>query len=462
MKKKHEDFYDLLFRLKAADPAKFVESKIGENVIMNATKTKSETNRWKVPTFTLMSGVATASVVTLMVGINLPTATMDNPQVLLSLGGQAQESGNMLDEGKLAPGATGDDTPQSDSMFWDPYNYVYSPGDSLSKDTSQGNAYKFTLAGDGTPEFKALTKWFGVNGDPVKNPYDYDENHFFIGDVDNYNTESLNLYWSNLGSWYYSNPMMQEESNVNCSKDEALGEELKPDNIAQEDSISESDLNGGRIEACYSDPKPPVDLPTIGKAKDTAYELFSAMGIDINVSEIKIYQDEWSVSASYALMVEGEKTSVSFDVYWTGKEITYASGSFARPVLIQKVDMVSPYSAVSRIEDYRWWGSYYQDPSDYSIGFAQSMEDSSPMVDTPNNTGEIDGENIQEELIEPTIETVEVAFDSAEQKLLMVWSQTGDVWLLPGYVYQTENGKYYGSPSVVGVEDSLVDLSLGD
>lgn len=472
MKKKDSNFDDLLYRLKAADPAKRAEPKIGEQVIMNAMKEKIKSKKWGFPQFATLSGVATASAAALIVGIGLPAAVTASPEPLLSLGAQ----GATNSEGSFAAGGSDSGMSQDRSMLWyQPYNYLYKPGALISQEPSKGNAYKFTLTGDGTAELESLKELFQLDGKTTIDPYSYDKNHFFIGDIDNYNTESLSLHWTNLGSWYYSNPVSNNNISVPCGiglderavespeKNSETGEDIlegapKPEEAPITEAVP--------VEPCM-EMAPPANLPTSGEAKDAAYKLFSAAGVVLKASDISVSADEWGVSASYALVVEGEKTNVSYNASWYGEEITYASGSFAKPVLVQEVDMISAYDAIERVSDYRWWGSYYQDVMDYAIAYSTSDKGSaisespiseSPISGSPSPVDANGGELSPEEWVEPAIETVEVVFDSSEQKLLMVWDANGDVWLLPGYVYKTTNDKYYGSAAVVAVEASLITL----
>jgi hypothetical protein len=472
MKKKDSDFNDLLYRLKAADPAKRAVSKIGEHTLMNATKGKPKSSKWGFPQFATLSGLATASVATLIVGLSLPAAVTAGPEPLLSLGAQSSAS---LD-GRAAAGEA--DTAQDKSMLWyQPYEYIYKPGALLSKEPSKGNAYKFTLTGDGSKELDSLIEWFDIEGNVTIDPYNYDKTHFFIGDIENYDTQSLSLYWSNLGSWYFSNPEANQSIDSSCGLDiePRTAEASTDDSISNEGSTGsgepmniseESDLYITPVEPCFEQ-IPPTDLPTKEDAKNTAYELFSTMGLGLDANDIVVNSDEWSVTANYSLVIDGEKTNVIYDIAWYGPEVAYASGSFAKPELIQEVDMISAYDAVNRIEDYRWWGSYYQDVMGYAIAYSTSADDSTnsddsittleipaPLDGEPGDSGDIS----PEEWLEPAMETVEVVFDSAEQKLLMVWDASGNVWMLPGYVYKTSNDKYYGSPAVVAVEASLINL----
>jgi hypothetical protein len=314
----------------------------------------------------------------------------------------------------------------------------------------------------GTPESVALSaaEYFGVEGTVERSQY-FDANYpsYFVGSEDG-TAPGISVSWSGTGSWWYSNPAAYPEQE--CLKQRKVGKG-----------------SNAYIECLEYEPAVTGKNPSESETRALAVDFFTALEIPFTESDIVVSVDEWSSYASIALVVDGQSTAVESSISWSGNgEISWAQGNSVEVVRVGEYDTISDAAAVERLADWRWYGS---GPSEYSGGWpmlrsgAVEYDSAAPLegdsVDPSETTDaepapsesetptepvqtestepgeEPTSEPTEEPTVEPTEEpTVEpiplpsepelpvqtITIDSAQSALLMVWDQSGTVWLVPG------------------------------
>jgi hypothetical protein len=471
---------ELIKRLRNADPARYNNFQIGEEILTQSTENQNsvKTSRGKkTPAIFAGAGLAMAAVVALTISA-IPSS---EPEFLISLSRDSAQAGDSRAAATLEDGAA------DKSLMWYPYyNYTYIPGDTLSKEPGVGNAYKFELTGAAEESLLKLAQIFGImETNVVQDPYNYDKTNYAIGDYENYQDKLINLTWNGLGSWYYSDPTAYQQAVIDegCILPGYETEGATTSSEADLDS-NEKPTSGIAIPAPrLCEPKPPIGLPTREEAVAIAIEVFSQTGFIVDEKDLIVSIDEWGVYISGNKNVEDTPVSLDYSISWAGPEIAYASGVLAKPVLMGSVPTISEYDAVSRVSDWVWWGAYPMDGT-YSIMPIGAVTEPMPKSDIAgsetsigeSDTGGAEAGSIPSEGIsepsdpiavdpirpgldkEPEIKEIEVIFTKATQRLLLIWDSNGTPWLLPGYVFEAETSEYVGGTPVVAVDSKYIDL----
>jgi hypothetical protein len=449
MNTQHDNLDD---RLRSSDPAsgkKFSETAHAPD----GTTAGNPLRDWWLTTSTgvrrsLGGGVAVAAAATVVVSSSL--SGVGGPLIQLADGTNPASISAALQstEGDL-------------KMMSMPYlSYEYVAGDSLSTSGGRGQVYRLEMAG--TPESVALSaaEYFGVDGTVERSQY-FDATYpsYFVGSEDG-TAPGISVSWSGTGSWWYSNPAAYPE--LECLEQRKVGKR-----------------SDAYIECLEYEPGVTGKNPTESETRALAVEFFRAMEIPFTESDIVVSVDEWSSYASVPLVVDGQPTAVESSISWSSNgEISWAQGNSVDVVRVGDYDTISDAAAVDRLADWRWFGS---GPTDYSGGWSTlrssaveydsvspsegdsvdssettdadpaPSESETPTEPAPTESaepGEEPGvEPTEEPGVEPTEEpTVEpiplpsepelpvqtVTIDSAKPALLMVWDQSGTVWLVPG------------------------------
>ena len=430
--------------------------------------------RTKRFSFTPRIALATASalVVAGLVGTMgnfMPTDT--TPLLTLSAEGNRGATGNGLQSGGVSEDASA--PAKADMMWYQPYNYIYLPGDSLSKEAGTSYGYKMTLPENPESFFNKIAKAFGMSGDVTQDPYGYDKNYYVIGDYKNYTGEILGYSHTGAGYWNFSN------SNAYASM-EQYPEECMTSPMPSAETDANGETKFTQSDECLNwRPTPPKGLPSEKSAIEYANKLFSA--IYGTKFDFEVYSDEYTVSLNASQKVDGVEAGLNLGISWYGSEITYAYGFSATPQKIENLQLISAYNAVERAKDYRWWGYSFEDAIAYpmlrdggvattkdaavsepSVGSGESSSGYNP--DAPIGDGEVSIQPVPEPGApapgeEIVIEDKEVTLTAAKLKLLVVYAADGSMWLLPGYVYEVkEKLPYMQAPSIIAVDEALIKL----
>jgi len=372
--------------------------------------------------------------------------------------------------------------------------HVYSADPTLSTQGGRGTVYRLALdAGDPQSRTAELAAALGVDGDVVKADY-FDAAYptWAVGPQDGTGV-SLAYGGYGTGDWWFS---------------DAAGASFV---ICDPSVTAEQSTEYG----CTLPEDAPENLaPGAAEARADAAELFAATGFDVEPTAIEVTTDDWGTSATAYLVVEGQRTALSWNAYWANNGIlAYAYGHSVRVEERGVYDTVSPTAAVERLSDGRWWGAAGPDFQGGAVLFAADMagekaapatEDGAVETDPADGTegsgtdpvapdepgtdepgtgepgeepgegapgegepgeepGEVPGEEpapVESEAPvdpapEPTPEVIEVVVDNATPTLLLLWDVDGNAWLVPGYAMETPDGWWN---AVVSLIDGVITL----
>jgi hypothetical protein len=368
-----------------------------------------------------------ATLATVIVAIVLVSNVSAPP--LIQLGASQQGDGNraeMSSEGWA-----------DKSMVGISNTYEYLAGAELSNETGSGQVYK--LARKGSPEsvLANAAAAFGVQGSMKKYPDFSDQNpgYFFSESDDPWGIDNVNpmlsIWWSGTGSWNYSSPGDVSTSSSSC----------------------EPDSEGDCEEWTEILPTPEL-LPSREEAVAKALEIFSATGLSVTESDLKIDYSEWGVYISAALSVEGQPTSIEWYIGWSSTgEISYAGGHSVTAEAVGTFETISAVQAIERLDDWRWYGSA-------ATSFYEKYSGTSAEATTRND------QSIEPDFIEgeeqPVPETVTLTVVSSEQALVSIWDAAGDVWLVPGLILVNDQGWWNAVISLIEGVIALPEPSTTD
>ena len=368
-----------------------------------------------------------ATLVTVIVAIVLVSNVSAPP--LIQLGASQQGDGNraeMSSEGWA-----------DKSMVGISNTYEYLAGAELSNETGSGQVYK--LARKASPEsvLANAAAAFGVQGSMKKYPDFSDQNpgYFFSESDDPWGIDNVNpmlsIWWSGTGSWNYSSPGDVSTSSSSC----------------------EPDSEGDCEEWTEILPTPEL-LPSREEAVAKALEIFSATGLTVTESDLKIDYSEWGVYISAALSVAGQPTSIEWYIGWSSTgEISYAGGHSVTAEAVGTFETISAVQAIERLDDWRWYGSA-------ATSFYEKYSGTSAEATTRND------QSIEPDFIEgeeqPVPETVTLTVVSSEQVLVSIWDAAGDVWLVPGLILVNDQGWWNAVISLIEGVIALPEPSTTD
>ena len=167
--------------------------------------------------------------------------------------------------------------------------------------------------------------------------------------------------------------------------------------------------------------------------KALAQELFSATGLNIQLDDLALYKDNGRRVVGH-LTVDGQTTPLTWEMDWDEYgNLVYATGNSVEVIDRGSVQTVSEREAVNRISDWRYQG-YAGGVARY--GFLAEELDSNQSTSTRE------------------IKTVKVL--KAESKLVQLYDQAGDAWLVPGFTFELD--QYRWTPTVFSVVDGLIEL----
>ena len=454
---------DLEARLAKADPAyKSTAPTLSPELISEAIKANKQiglADRFqllsaKARSLTLgglASGVAGVAAIALVVTIT--------PQPLIQLSASPLSS-------QTASGMSAESSDKMMSMPFQTYQYVAGPG--LSNESGSGQVYK--LVRQGTPEsvLANLAEVFDISGSVKKFP-DYSPEYpgFYYGETDDpWGIETqepmVYIWWSGTGTWSYSNSLASSSISSDCVN-------LDADGNCQE-----------WVEPVAT----PELLPARADAIATALEIFSSTGLSVTESDLRVDYSDWGVNISAALKVDGKPTSIEWYVGWSSTgELSYASGHAVVAQAVGSYNTVSAAASVSRLSDWRWFGSAayasyekYQPPvSDLSVRsepYAEPAtepevsETEQPVEPEPGVSASptpVEPEPVEPEPTEPAPiepapiepEVITLTVVSAEAALLSIWDSAGDVWLVPGFILVNDQGWW---SSIISLIEGVIAL----
>lgn len=325
------------------------------------------------------------------------------------------------------------------SMSWW-VEYEYLAGEGLSSEGGRGNVYQLEL--EGTPEglLSDVAKRLGVTGVPDKSAYFDPQWPVYVLGAEDWTAPSINVTWTGTGNWYYNNPAAY------------------PEPVCTDVPPSPDGKQPGYVD-CAS-PEPAGPLVSVEEAKAEAAALFSATGLDVLATDVRVLtNDEWGVGVAASLRVDGVDTALEWTMFWApGPILASASGHAVTVIERGGFETIGPVAAVDRLASGMWWGApspAYYTTSAVTEPLARDAGSTDTSPPAPSEGSSEPGELPEEEkpgeelpevpptevplpLPEPPVleepEIITVTVTAAEPTLLLVWDADGNAWLVPGYV----------------------------
>jgi hypothetical protein len=482
MNEKFEDQDALRQRLRQADPAANVETLNGGVVARAAlSKSASSPSGWRSRrNFFSGAGVLTASVAVLALAVGL------QQQPLIKLGTNYAGGGAEASSDR--------------AMIYNPVTYEYVAGPGLSNQGGRGGVYQLELSGDPRERLAQLAARFGVVGEITRDEWSSAATpSFSISNENKY----LSIYWGGTGGWSFSSWSDSPGCVVEYDQGEVEPSEPREGETPTEPAPDSTGGAGGGTGSGGTESSPdkvdpdrgvcdwvleptPELIPSNAEITRQALDLFSATGLEVSASNLRIYRDEWGASASASLRVDGQATGIEWYVGWNSVgEVSYAAGHSVVATYRGDFRTISPVAAVERLGDWRWYGSvaseiyerYYggglergvvsdraqSAPTDMDAGTTDSAqtdstgepevlptEDSAPSEDKPEPTADI-----MPVYPEGEMQVVTLTVDSSEPVLLTIYDASGGAWLVPGYLMFNSEGYF---DAVIALEDGVIEL----
>jgi hypothetical protein len=177
----------------------------------------------------------------------------------------------------------------------------------------------------------------------------------------------------------------------------------------------------------FSDEKVVVPVSNASATKQ-ALEIFSATGLEVSAADVRVSRDDYGMSASADLKIDGMQTGLVWSVHWNGEgEIDSAWGHSVELVDRGEFSNVSPIAAVERLSKFGYW-------SGVSETFYTQV-----------------GSKVY------SFESAEaVNIDGSELTNGLVYDAKGNAWLVPSYVLSSKDYGFQGS--VIALVDGVIEL----
>jgi len=328
-------------------------------------------------------------------------------------------------------------------IWWGGNAFILSPLATMNDTTVSAQGYEYVLPNDLTSQWSTLRSVFKVTGDDQKSPYGWQVNG------DQKNSGSLYLGVQGIGSWtYYLN---NYGVSTGCSPADVptatpmpLPEPAKPGSSTS--SGGTSSPGSGPTWSPTPCATPQANPVSIAKAIEVAKSVHAQLSGPTNV--------EWSGQAdTYSASVEvnavpllnGSKVTTGSSTSWrysvgSDGNITSASGSFAKPVIMRNLPVLGERSAAERVNGKQWsaFGPFVT--GDYPIGIMSSNG-----TDAPKHVAGQINVGINRVTVKNPVAT-----------LIEYWNADGALMLLPGYQYSADKSQKF---AVIAVSDSRVNFT---
>jgi len=411
------EFEELKSRLQKADVAAANAPELSESVLMVGKTKPRRIFEFKQVRF---AGLAVAGAFAITLSLVLPAAL--RPAPLIQLSATAGQSAAMSAEsgdakvGMIWPG-------------WLQYNYI---AEGLSDETGRGKVYQLQISGDPVERLKTLAEFFGVTGE-VK------EDEWSTKEYPSYSISGKNLmlsiYWSGTGTWSYSKWADFQCASAEPSTD---GEETTKDCVWPEPDIN--------------------NIPSKEVMRETAVELFTAMGFKGSLDNLRVDRNEWGGNVAIAEQVAGQEIAIEWSVGWDQfGDLAWASGHSFEVIERGEFGTISAKDAVARIADGRWGGSA---PSSVYSSMPMPMVRSSEVAPDTAVSSEAESSGSEQPAVEPEPtptepKIVDLIVNKSEEAMLTIWDASGSVWVVPGYLLYNNEGWF---SAIISLEEGVIAL----
>lgn len=309
-------------------------------------------------------------------------------------------------------------------MMPNPFTYNYLAGAELDDKSGNGHVFELQLIGQPQDVLKAVAKAMNLAGEVYEPEYSTKEfPAFAIGSKDG-TGESVNIYFSGTGNWWYNNPAAYPAPEC---QDWALAED------------------GSKYCQTYIEQKAtPQLLPTKEEMAATAVKIFNATGLMVQDADIKTFASEWGGTAFASMQIGNQESPIEWSVSWSPSGIiSSVSGHSVKPIDRGEFTTISAMAAVSRISDWRYSGQLAQStwqkfqPADG--GRAIAYDDVVANGSQP----------------EANPKAIDITVNKSETAQLMIWDKQGKAWLVPGHILLADEG--WITP-VFSLEDGVIEM----
>lgn len=199
-----------------------------------------------------------------------------------------------------------------------------------------------------------------------------------------------------------------------------------------------------------AEPEPPANVPDAATGEQIARDLLESIGMDPAAYEFDTYADEWGVSITGYLTVDGVRSPISVSV-GIGDEgrVTWAGGSLAQPERVADYPRVGVAAAVERLNTQSaGWSAFGPAVVDPAVVDPAVVDPAvvDPAVVEPVPEESTDGAAVSDApAVEMPIvgEPMTVRLSDPQPALEQIWSRDDVVWLVPAYSFTGDDGGRY-------------------
>ena len=410
------------------------------------------------------------------------SASATPPVIKLGTGSGSTNSG-------AAPAAESDRMMMPYAIF----HYVYE-GDLPALDGS-APAYQFPAGAQvDTARIAAIAAVLGVEGEVRELAADMGGG-WMVGPED-YSGATLSVGSDGMVSWWFS-PAPMATPGVECVDavmvDPAVGEGA--DGSSGAATPPDTGTGGGEVpadsipvEVRCEEPQPPAGVPDAATAEQKAKDLFASMGFDSSTYEYETYADEWGANVTAWLLLDGAKAPIALSVGFGAEgAVTWASGVLAEPQPVGDYPLVGAAAGLERLNDESGMWTWYGGPgvmardtiggdvavsSDSGTANETSGGSEAEIAPAPPETLVVPDtqvvppvEVIDQPVCDPATdcvieempppEDITITFTDVRLGLTQIWDADGAVWMLPAYVFTSNDG---GEWTVIAVDDSFIEM----
>lgn len=409
-------------RLKNADPVAVVT--LDDQLVSEATTSKPGkyrnplANRFFAgfsPARNRFAFVGVAAVAVTLIAAPLVGLGSNNTGALITLAEAGTTKASETSMAVGGPASTDGVGGTNDKMMiFNPFTYEFSAGASLSTATGKGHVYQAQLVSTPEAVLAKIAKALGVQGSVSEAEYSSSEYPMFTVGRQDGTSKSVTIAWNGTGNWWFNNPLA----------------------YTQPDCLKFAKAEDG-TEFCESfvEQKPtPELLPSNSEALAQALRIFESTGFKTSAENVSITANEWGVYASSSMQVDGQDTSIEWNVSWSAAgEIASVTGHSVRFIDRGEFTTISQKDAVSRVSDWRYSGAI---ASSLWAKYSPAIDSGAIAYDEQPALGQdaIDPGFIGTPETSAPPKVVQIEIIQAVKAMMAISDSSGGIWIVPGFI----------------------------
>jgi hypothetical protein len=325
--------------------------------------------------------------------------------------------------------------------------------------TSAAPAYRFVPSAVADDVVVGLAKAFGVEGDVRRLP-DEQGGGLMIGPDDG-TAPSVTVMVDAMQSWWFNDPLAGiSASCVSVAVEPAPIDETS-DATTDSTSDATSDATTGSSSVADDmpveciEPGPPANVPGAAAGEQIVRDLLAEIGLDPAMYEFETYADEWGVSVTGFLLVDGVRSPLAVSVGVGGESrITWAGGLLATPERVAEYPRVGVAAAVERLnEQGGGWSAYGPAAVDPAVVDPAVVDPA--VTESLTDSGSAEPAVVGEAPVDMTggVEPFTVLLSDPQPALEQIWGVDDTVWLVPAYSFAGDDGGRY---SALAIDDAYL------